>query len=277
MRSVSARTFSFEETPVVKVAAWNVNSIRARLPRVLDWLRQAAPDIVLLQETKAVAEQFPRLEIEDLGYNLAVVGQKTYNGVAILAKAPIEVVETALPGDPADDQARYLEAVVGGAGTRTLRVASLYLPNGNPVESEKFPYKLGWMERLCAHTRELLKGEEAFVLGGDYNLIPTDGDVYDPEGWKDDALCRPESRARFRAILYLGLVDAYRALNRKGGAYTFWDYQKGRWQRDEGLRIDHLLLSPQAADRLVAADIDKAVRGGEKASDHAPVWCALKD
>ena len=277
MRSVSARTFSFEETPVVKVAAWNVNSIRARLPRVLDWLRQAVPDVVLLQETKTVAERFPRLEIEDLGYNLAVVGQKTYNGVAILAKAPIEVVETALPGDPADDQARYLEAVVGGAGTRTLRVASLYLPNGNPVESEKFPYKLGWMERLCAHTRELLKGEEAFVLGGDYNLVPGDGDVYDPEAWKDDALCRPESRARFRAILYLGLVDAYRALNRKGGAYTFWDYQQGRWQRDEGLRIDHLLLSPQAADRLVAADIDKAVRGGEKASDHAPVWCALKD
>jgi exodeoxyribonuclease-3 len=274
---VSARTFSLEETPVVKVATWNVNSIRARLPRVLDWLRQAVPDVVLLQETKTVAEQFPRLEIEDLGYNLAVVGQKTYNGVAILAKAPIEVVETALPGDPADDQARYLEAVVGGAGTRTLRVASLYLPNGNPVESEKFPYKLGWMERLCARTRELLKGEEAFVLGGDYNLVPGDDDVYDPEGWKGDALCRPESRARFRAILYLGLIDAYRALHREGGAYTFWDYQKGRWQRDEGLRIDHLLLSPQAADRLVAANIDKAIRGGEKASDHAPVWCALKD
>ncbi|MFQ5939694.1 MAG: exodeoxyribonuclease III [Alphaproteobacteria bacterium] len=277
MRSVSARTFSFEETPVVKVATWNVNSIRARLPKVLDWLRQAVPEVVLLQEIKTVAERFPRLEIEDLGYNLAVVGQKTYNGVAILAKAPIEVVETALPGDPADGQARYLEAVVGGAGSRTLRVASLYLPNGNPVESEKFPYKLRWMERLYAHSRELLKGEEAFVLGGDYNLVPGDDDVYDPEGWAEDALCRPESRARFRAILYLGLIDAYRALHREGGAYTFWDYKQGRWQRDEGLRIDHLLLSPQAADRLVAADIDKAIRGGEKASDHAPVWCALKD
>ncbi|MCH7931401.1 MAG: exodeoxyribonuclease III [Proteobacteria bacterium] len=255
----------------MKIATWNVNSVRARLPRVLEWLGSAAPDVALLQEIKTVAEGFPELEIGDLGYNVAVCGQKSYNGVAILSKPPIEDVLTRLPGDDADDQARYIEAVVGG-----VRVASIYLPNGNPVDSPKFAYKLGWMERLYDHVGELLGLEEAFVLGGDYNVAPEDRDVYDPAAWADDALCRPETRARYRAVVHLGLTDAYRALHPDAaGAYTFWDYQKGRWQRDEGLRIDHLLLSPQAADRLDACDIDRAPRGGDKASDHTPVWCEL--
>ena len=255
----------------MKIATWNVNSVRARLPRVLEWLGSAAPDVALLQEIKTVAEGFPELEIGDLGYNVAVCGQKSYNGVAILSKPPIEDVLTRLPGDDVDDQARYIEAVVDG-----VRVASIYLPNGNPVDSPKFAYKLGWMERLYDHVGELLGLEEAFVLGGDYNVVPEDRDVYDPAAWADDALCRPETRARYRAVVHLGLTDAYRALHPDAaGAYTFWDYQKGRWQRDEGLRIDHLLLSPQAADRLEACDIDRAPRGGDKASDHTPVWCEL--
>ncbi len=256
----------------MKIATWNVNSIRARLPRVLEWLAEAAPDVALLQEIKTVGEDFPGLEIGDLGYNVAVCGQKTYNGVAILAKRPIEDVIAVLPGDDDDDQARYIEAVVGD-----VRVASIYLPNGNPVDSAKFPYKLAWMDRLHERVRALLAFEEAVVLGGDYNVAPTDDDVYDPDAWADDALCRPQSRARFRAILYLGLTEAYRALHADAGAYTFWDYQKGRWQRDEGLRIDHLLLSPQAADRLEACDIDRGPRGKEKASDHTPVWCELRE
>ncbi len=256
----------------MKIATWNVNSIRARLPRVLEWLAEAAPDVALLQEIKTVGEDFPGLEIGDLGYNVAVCGQKTYNGVAILAKRPIEGVIAVLPGGDDDDHARYIEDVVGD-----VRVASIYLPNGNPVDSAKFPYKLAWMDRLHERVRALLAFEEAVVLGGDYNVAPTDDDVYDPDAWADDALCRPQSRARFRAILYLGLTEAYRALHADAGAYTFWDYQKGRWQRDEGLRIDHLLLSPQAADRLEACDIDRGPRGKEKASDHTPVWCELRE
>ncbi len=255
----------------MKIATWNVNSIRARLPAALEWLGEASPDVVLLQETKTVDEGFPEAEIGELGYNVAVHGQKSYNGVAILAKRPIEDVARGLPGDDEDIQARYIEAVVDG-----VRVASIYLPNGNPVDSEKFPYKLRWMERLHDHARGLLEYDEAFVLGGDYNIAPADGDVYDPDGWADDALCRPESRARFRAILHLGLTEAYRALHGEAGAYSFWDYQSGRWPRDQGLRIDHLLLSPQAADRLEACDIDRGPRGKPKASDHTPVWCTLR-
>jgi exodeoxyribonuclease-3 len=263
---------------MVKIATWNVNSVKARLPRVVEWLKEARPDVVLLQEIKCTDDAFPALEIGDLGYNAAVVGQKTYNGVAILAKRPIEVERTALPGDAADGQARYLEALVG-----ELRVASLYLPNGNPVEdeggrpSDKFAYKLGWMDRLIIHVKALLATEDACVLGGDYNVAPTDDDVYDPEGWRDDALCRPESRARFRALVHLGLTDAVRALHPEPRRYTFWDYQAGAWPKDQGLRIDHLLLSPQAADRLRASGIDKGPRGKDKASDHTPAWCELED
>jgi exodeoxyribonuclease-3 len=257
---------------MTKIATWNVNSVKVRLGHVLDWLKTAQPDVLLLQEIKVVEEGFPRLEIEDLGYNCAISGQKTYNGVAILSKRPIEVDQRGLPGDESDTQARYIEGFTGN-----VRVASIYLPNGNPVDTEKFAYKLGFLGRLHSHVRELLGQEEAFVLGGDYNVAPTDHDVYNPEAWKNDALCRPESRAAFRKLLNLGLTDAIDVLGKNRGRYTWWDYQAGAWQRDQGLRIDHLLLSPQAADRLTDSGIDKGPRGKEKPSDHTPVWCQLDD
>ncbi len=257
---------------MVKIATWNVNSVRSRLPILLDWLGEAAPDVVLLQETKATDDQFPRLEIEDKGYNIETAGQKSYNGVAILSKSPIEVDLRALPGDPEDEQARYIEAFTGG-----VRVASIYLPNGNPTDGPKYPYKLSWMERLYTHVQTLLADEDAFVLGGDYNVTPDDGDLYDPEGWRDDALCRPETRAAWRKIIYLGLTDALRATSPEVGRYTYWDYRAGAWSKDHGLRIDHFLLSPQAADRLVDTGIDRGPRGREKTSDHTPVWCQLED
>ena len=255
---------------MVKIATWNVNSIKARLPNVVAWLKEAAPDVALLQELKCVDEAFPRLEIEALGYQAAVVGQKTYNGVAILSKAPIEDRLERLPGDKADEQARYVEGTTFG-----MRVASIYLPNGNPVDSDKYPYKLAWMERLRKHARTLLDSEAPVVLGGDYNVIPAPEDCYDPEAWREDALFKLDTRQRFRAILNLGLTEAFRTLHRENGAYTFWDYQRGAWQNDHGIRIDHLLLSPQAADRLVACDIDRAPRGKPKASDHTPVICEI--
>ena len=256
----------------MKIASWNVNSVKARLPAVIEWLEAAKPDVLLMQEIKTVAEQFPTEAFETIGYSLAVVGQKTYNGVAIAARERIEDVETRLPGEHDDDQARYVEATIGGK----LRVASIYLPNGNPAPGEKFDYKLRWLERLQRHARKLLDGEEVLVLGGDYNVIPTEADVYDPDGWREDALFRPESRAGLRAIMNLGFTDAFRALHPVAKhAYTFWDYQAGAWQRDHGLRIDHLLLSPQAADRLEACAIDRGPRDKPKASDHTPIWCAL--
>ena len=256
----------------MKIATWNVNSIKARLPNALAWLSSFSPDVVLLQELKCVDEKFPRMEIEELGYNVETHGQKTYNGVAILSKRPIEVERRGLPGNEGDEQARYIEAFTGG-----IRVASIYLPNGNPTNTDKFPYKLGWMEKLIHHARELLALEEPVVLAGDYNVCPTDADVYDPAGWTDDALCRPESRAHFRTLMYLGFTDAFRVLNPEPHRYSFWDYQGGAWQRDNGLRIDHLMLSPHAADRLKASGIDRDPRGKEKASDHTPVWCELDD
>ena len=260
---------------MAKIATWNVNSIKARLPNVLEWLKAAEPDVVCLQEIKCLTENFPRLEIEDAGYSVAVHGQKTYNGVAILARGNIEDVRTGLPGVSEDEQARYIEGVVELDG-RMVRVASIYLPNGNPVDSEKFPYKLRWMDALRDHAADLLTLEEAVVLAGDYNIIPEDGDVYDPDRWRDDALFRLESRRKFRAILNLGYTEAYRTLHREIGRYTFWDYQGGAWQKGFGLRIDHLLLSPQATDLLDACDIDTAPRGKPKASDHTPIWCTLK-
>jgi exodeoxyribonuclease III len=254
----------------VKIATFNVNSIKVRLPILLAWLDQAKPDVVCLQETKCPAADFPMLELKGLGYHAEVVGQRAYNGVALLSREPATDVMVGLPGEPGDEQARYIEASVGG-----LRIASLYLPNGNPAESEKFTYKLAWMARLKVHAESLLAREMPLVLAGDYNIVPGDDDVYDPVAWRDDALCRPESRDRFRALLNLGLVDAFRVFHAEPHRYSFWDYQAGRWYRDEGLRIDHLLCSPQAADRLVAADIDKSPRGKDKASDHTPVWCEI--
>ncbi|HIB54593.1 MAG TPA: exodeoxyribonuclease III, partial [Nitrospirales bacterium] len=217
-------------------------------------------------------DQFPREEIEDLGYNLAVVGQKAYNGVAILSKSSIEVTQRVLPGDSSDNHARYLEALIG-----TIRVASIYLPNGNPIGTEKFAYKLKWMERLADRAKELLESEGAVIFGGDFNICPTDDDVYDPEGFADDALCQPESRNRYRTLCHLGLTDAFWTLHPTPGSYSYWDYQAGSWNKDNGLRIDHLLLSPEAADRLQESGIDKGPRGKESPSDHTPVWCMLDD
>jgi exodeoxyribonuclease III len=259
----------------VRIATWNVNSVKARLPNLLAWLDEAAPDVLLLQETKTVADGFPRLEIEERGYTCAVVGQKSYNGVAILSRYPLEDVVERLPGDGADEQARYVEAWVD-AGADGVRIASIYLPNGNPVDSEKYPYKLAWMARLRDRARDLLALEEPVVLGGDYNVIPQPGDVHDPQGWVTDALFRPETRRAFRKILNLGYTEAFRALHAETGRYSFWDYQRRAFESDRGLRIDHLLLSPQAADRLQACDIDMVPRGKSKASDHTPVWCELE-
>ena len=253
----------------MKIATWNVNSVKARLPHLLAWLEAAQPDVALLQELKCVEDAFPYLEVEELGYNCAVLGQKSYNGVAILSKRPMEDLVRGLPGDPDDPQARYLEATVEG-----VRVASIYLPNGNPVASDKYPYKLAWMARLRAHVQSLLAEEYALVLGGDYNVCPTDADVYDPKRFADDALCRPESRQAFRSLVNLGLTEAFRALHPEPHRYSYWDYGRA-FQDDEGLRIDHFLLSPQAADRLQACDIDRAPRAEPKPSDHTPVVLEL--
>jgi exodeoxyribonuclease-3 len=254
----------------VKIASWNVNSIKARLPHLLGFLEDAQPDVVCLQETKCLTADFPMLEVKGLGYHVEAIGQRAYNGVALLSKLPPSEVVCGLPGNAEDEQQRYIEASFG-----EVRVASVYLPNGNPVGTDKFTYKLAWMARLVDHTRDLLRREIPFVLAGDYNICPTDDDVYDPVAFRDDALCRLEARARFRALLYLGLTDAYRVFNREPHRYTFWDYQAGRWHRDEGLRIDHLLLSPHAADRVAACDIDKKPRAKDRASDHTPIWCEL--
>ncbi|GAB4178911.1 MAG: exodeoxyribonuclease III [Thalassobaculales bacterium] len=256
---------------MVKIASFNVNSIKVRLPNLLVWLEEAAPDIVVLQEIKCEEPAFPALELQAAGYHSVVLGQKTYNGVAILSRQPAEDVLRGLPGDDGDTQARYLEATVAG-----IRVAAIYLPNGNPAPGEKFDYKLAWMDRLNARARLLLETEMPVVLAGDYNVIPEPRDAYDAAAWEGDALFRPESRRRFRALLNLGYTDAFRAIHPERIAWTFWDYQAGRWPRDEGIRIDHLLLSPQAADRLEDAGIDKAPRGREKASDHTPIWCRLR-
>jgi exodeoxyribonuclease-3 len=257
----------------MRIATWNVNSIKQRLDAVTQWVKEADPDILCLQEIKCVTEAFPADAFEALGYNAAVHGQKGFNGVAILSKHRLEDVTVGLPGatDEEDSQSRYIEAVVSTA-EGVLRVASIYLPNGNPPQSEKYPYKLRWMERLHRYAYERLGFEEPLVMAGDYNVIPTEADVSDPENWQTDALFLPQTRALFRDLLHLGLTDAVRATSDAAGLYTFWDYQAGCWQRNKGLRIDHLLLSPQAADRLAAVGIDKAMRGREKPSDHVPVW-----
>jgi len=259
----------------MKIATWNVNSVNTRLPRVLEWFDAAKPDVCVLQEIKCVDEKFPALEFEDRGYNVVVHGQKTYNGVALLSKHPVADVTKGLPGDLKDDQARYVEALVEPQDAPPVRVGGLYLPNGNPAPGPKFDYKLKWFERLTAHARDLLKLEETFVLAGDYNVMPEPQDAHDPAAWENDALFRPESRAAFRTLINLGLTDAFRERRPLDVAYTFWDYQAGAWQKDHGIRIDHLLLSPQAADRLGDVGIDRDERAKEKPSDHVPVWAEL--
>ena len=258
----------------MKIATWNVNSIRIRVDAAVAWLKEAQPDVVALQELKCTDDQFPKEPFEALGYNCAVHGQKTYNGVAILSKRPMEDVTPRLPGGDGDDHARYLEAIVPGE-KGVVRVASIYAPNGNPIGTEKFAYKLGWLERLHARAKELLKLEEPVALMGDYNVIPMPDDVYDAKAWENDALFQPESRAALRRLANLGFTDTIRACHSEPHLYTFWDYQAGAWQKDHGIRIDHIMLSPQAADHLKSSGIDKHVRGREKPSDHVPVWCEL--
>ena len=259
----------------MKIATWNVNSIKARLDNALLWAKEAAPDILCLQELKCEDHAFPRQAFEDLGYNILTHGQKAYNGVAILSKRAGEDVRRGLAGETEDTHARYLEAVFP-RGSGIVRVASIYLPNGNPPDTDKFAYKLRWMDRLQAHVENLLKLEEPMVLAGDYNVIATRLDARFPDNWTGDALFRPESRAKFRNLTNLGLTDAIRQI--QGDApdlYTFWDYQAGAWQRNNGIRIDHLLLSPQAADLLQSARIERHVRTQEKPSDHVPVMIEL--
>ncbi|MCA6306887.1 MAG: exodeoxyribonuclease III [Phenylobacterium sp.] len=257
----------------MRIATWNVNSINARLETVLRWFEAERPDVACLQEIKCIDEKFPAEAFERLGYNVAVHGQKTYNGVALLSRTPLEDVTRGLPGDPSDEQARYIEAVV--SGPRPMRVASIYLPNGNPLGSEKFDYKLAWMARLQRHAANLLRLEEPLALMGDYNIIPGPLDAANPGEWTGDALFHPESRAALRALLWLGLSDAWAEAGEGPGGYTFWDYQAGAWPKNNGIRIDHGLLSPQAADRLSACRIDRAPRGWEKPSDHTPLIVEL--
>lgn len=255
----------------MRIATWNVNSIRQRLDHAVAWLKEANPDVVCLQEIKCQTEAFPREPFEALGYNVSVHGQKTFNGVAVLSKLPLEDVSHGLAGDDGDEQARFIEAVVS-VKTGVVRVACLYLPNGNPPDTEKYPYKLGFMERLTAFAADRLALEEPLILAGDFNVIPQPIDAADPSVWLGDALFLPRTRAAFRNLIHLGLTDAVRATTDAERVFTFWDYQAGAWQRDFGIRIDHLLLSPQAADKLIGAGIDKHVRAWEKPSDHVPVW-----
>jgi exodeoxyribonuclease-3 len=257
----------------MKIATFNINGIKARHPALCDWLDEAQPDVALLQEIKSVDEGFPRELFEDRGYNVETHGQKGFNGVAILSKLPLEDVRRGLPGDDGDEQARWIEATV--TGRSAVRVCGLYLPNGNPAPGPKFDYKLAWMERLRARAADLLTLEEPVVLAGDYNIIPQEIDAARPEAWAQDALALPRARDAFRRVLNLGYADAFRLREAGAGHYSFWDYQAGAWERGNGIRIDHLLLSPQAADLLVDVQIDAHVRGREKPSDHVPVWIAL--
>lgn len=255
----------------MKIATYNVNGVNGRLPVLLRWLQETAPDIVCLQELKAPQEKFPEAAILDAGYNAVWHGQKSWNGVAILARnANIKEVRRALPGDPDDEHSRYIEAIVNN-----ITIGCLYLPNGNPAPGPKFDYKLRWFERLTIHAAELFAGGEPVVLTGDYNVMPTELDVYKPERWLDDALFRPETRAAFKKLVEQGWTDALRKLYPDEKIYTFWDYFRNAYARDAGLRIDHFLLSPKLSNRLLNAGVDRNVRGWEKTSDHAPVWIEL--
>ena len=250
----------------MKVATWNVNSVRARLPNILNWLNDNPVDILLLQEIKCVDEEFPKEDFNDLGYKIIVNGQKSYNGVAILSYSEPQNVVYNLPGYDEDLQRRYLQAEING-----VVFGNIYLPNGNPINTEKFTYKLDWMKKLNTHAKTLLNQEKAVILAGDFNIIPTDSDVHDPTPWIHDALCQPESRKQFRELLNLGYTDALRIFHPGSNQFTFWDYQGGAWQNDYGIRIDHFLLSPQAVDICIDCRIDPKPRGKPNASDHTPV------
>ncbi len=255
------------------IATFNINGIKARINALPDWLAERKPDVVLLQEIKSVDENFPREIFEDMGYQVETHGQKSFNGVAILSKLPLEDITRGLPGDDEDEQARWIEATV--VGKTAIRLCGLYLPNGNPAPGPKYDYKLAWMERLQARAEELLASEEPALMAGDYNIIPQAEDAKRPEAWAEDALYRPESRAAFRKILNLGFTEAFRARVQGAEHYSFWDYQAGAWNRNDGIRIDHFLLTPQCADLLQDCQIDSEIRGRDKPSDHVPVWVDL--
>ncbi|MFV2052660.1 exodeoxyribonuclease III [Aliiroseovarius sp. YM-037] len=257
----------------MKIATFNINGIKARVGALGDWLDEAKPDVALLQEIKSVDENFPREMFEDRGYNVETHGQKGFNGVAILSKLPLEDITRGLPGDDSDEQARWIEATV--VGDRAVRVCGLYLPNGNPAPGPKYDYKLAWMARLEARAKALLAEEMPALMAGDYNIIPQPEDAKQPEAWADDALFRPESRAAWRRIVNLGFTEAFRARNQQPEQFSFWDYQAGAWNKNDGIRIDHFLMTPQCADLLLDCQIDADIRGREKPSDHVPVWVDL--
>ncbi|SNR58709.1 exodeoxyribonuclease III [Puniceibacterium sediminis] len=258
----------------MKIASFNINGVKARIEALTTWLDEAQPDVALLQEIKSVDENFPRELFEDRGYNVETHGQKGFNGVAILSKLPLEDVRRGLPGDESDEQARWIEAVVMG-DSHPVRICGLYLPNGNPAPGPKYDYKLGWMKRLETRAQEILADEMPTLMAGDYNVIPQPEDAANPKAWEEDALYLPQTRAAFRRILNLGFTEAFRARTQGPGHYSFWDYQAGAWNRNNGIRIDHFLLSPACADMLTNCEIDKHVRGREKPSDHVPVWVDL--
>lgn len=257
---------------MITVATWNINSIKARLDHVLNWLEKNQPDFVFLQEIKCITDAFPADALKEAGYHSSVIGMPAYHGVATLSREPVTIKATALPGDESDVQARFIDVE-----WNDWRLINIYAPNGNPIATDKFSYKLQWLNRLQDYLQKLMNDGQKFVIGGDYNIIPMPYDARNPEQWQHDALFQPESRRKWRALCNMGLVDAYRALHPNDHqAYTFWDYQAGSWQQDNGIRIDHFLLSPKASDRLVSCAVDKDPRGQEKPSDHTPVVIKLK-
>jgi exodeoxyribonuclease-3 len=254
----------------MKVASWNINSINARLLNVLEWLDEQSPDILFLQEIKCQNDNFPYLELEEKGYQCHVHGQKSYNGVAILSKTSSSLVSNQLPGDDQDNQSRFIEVDQNG-----IRLINIYLPNGNGGD-DKYHYKLTWMKRLIIHIDSLIDNETPFLIGGDFNVIPTENDCYNPKAWENDAAFKLDTRKRFRELIHMGLTDAFRVFNQNTHQYTFWDYQKGRWMKDEGIRIDHFLTSPSITDKLVSCVIDRKPRGQTKASDHTPILVEIE-
>ena len=258
----------------MRIASFNINGILARMENLLAWLQETSPDVVLLQEIKKTDETFPREDIAALGYNIETHGQKSFNGVAILSKRPIEDVTRGLPGDDSDEQARSIEGTISG-DKAALRVCGLYLPNGNPAPGPKYDFKLAWMERLRQRAADLIASEQVALMAGDWNVIPQEEDAHEPDNWRDDALMLPQSVDAFRRIHYLGFTEAFRALDQAPLNYTFWDFQAGAWNKNNGIRIDHFLLTPQAADRLTDCKIDRFMRGRDKPSDHVPIWVDL--